>query len=168
MRRLIKAIASRVAREFTGDSVRLFEWFYYIPLLTFGIYATFWQPINIVEPVMGYTGASIWSGGQIVATTMTLIGLGLRHGGSAASEMTDALLLRDWTGLMLQATGHLWMHFVLWAFEIAAWSMYGGPYWWLVSFPAYAISAYVIGTAVLCAQCLVKLRRGEQLRQALE
>lgn len=150
-----------------SDSVRPFIWFYYAPLLLFGIYGAWLMPSTAVQDVMGHTFAEVWIWVQIPATLACLIGLWMRHGDQCIEEMGTAPLLKDWLGLWLQLGGHICMNQVLFAYEFAIFSLYGTPYWHVAAYGAFAISSYVIGTAILAAQCAHKIVKGRQLRKRL-
>jgi hypothetical protein len=140
---------------------------YYIPLLAWGIYATVWLPMNMVEPIFGHYFADAWAWIQIPATTAAMGGMWLRHGGQPISQMTGIMLRQDWFGLFLQATGHFVMFNVLTASEIAAFSMHDKPWWIWLAFGTFAITSYVVGTAFLTAQCVLKIIKGWSLQRAV-
>src|ERR1700754_3904479 len=90
-----------------SDSVRPFIWLYYIPLLLWGIYAVGWaEPIPTLQPIIGGWIYEVWEWMPIPGTLACMVGLGIRHGGTAVSQMSAPLLFRDWLGLWLQATSH--------------------------------------------------------------
>lgn len=146
-----------------NDSVRPFIWLYYVPLLTYGMFAVAWpKATSIIDPTLGEAGARLWVAACIAGTTTAMVGLGLRHGGTPAADMSTALLRQDWLGLWMQTGGHAAMFVVLLSFEVAALS---SPYVWLVVFCVFAVSSYVIGCVLLTLQCARKLYRGWQLER---
>ena len=156
-----------VWRLVDSDSVRHYVWIYYLPLLAFGVYATFWLPENMVQPVMGHAAANIWQWIQIPATLAALGGLVLRRGDTDVSDMSRIMLRRDWFGLCMQAGGHACMCNVLISAEIVMWKFFDTPVWIWVAFGAFAIISYVIGTALLTVQCFRKVHKGLQLQRTV-
>lgn len=145
-----------------SDSVRPFIPAYYFPLFLWGIYGTFVaHPIALIVDQMGPLVYNVWLWLQIPATVVAMAGLALRHGGSSLAEMSNPLLFRDWLGLWMQFGGHACMHLVLLTFVITG---VAGAYWGQPVFSVFAISSYVVGTAVLALQCARKLWRGFQLQ----
>ena len=150
-----------------SDSVRPFIWLYYIPLMLWGVYATFVaDPIPMLLSAMGPMLYEVWSITPILGTGAAMLGLWLRHGGSSFIDIHPPLLRRDWLGLWLQLGGHLSMCMVLLALEV---SFISEAYWGQPIISAFALSSYCIGTFLLSLQCGRKLWRGELLtRQLLE
>lgn len=122
-------------------------------------------PVPTIYDSMGSFAYWIWVGVAIPANLAPMVGLRLRHGGSPIQDMSTRLLFLDWTGLMLQAIGLGVCHILMVWFEIAAWvgvANYEGPntYPGLTIFCAFMLLAWTGGTAVLCAQCIRKVKRG--------
>lgn len=143
-----------------SDSVRNFIYFYYLPFLLWGWYGSFIAfPIALIVDVMGQFAYNLWVWTPIPATICCLVGLWLRHGGSAMEDIDHALLRRDYLGLWMQFGGHACMFFVLLVFEITG-SI--GAYWGQPVISLFLISSYTLGVCVLALQCLRKLWRGRQ------
>lgn len=154
-----------------NDSVRPWVPMYYYPWLAWALLATFWlPPVNIIEEGMGSVVYMFWVVLAIPGTLGPIMGLRMRHGGSAVQAMSVLLLLRDWMGLIFQAGGHAVSCVLLLMFEIAAWIgawNYEGPqaYAGLTIFAAVMLIPWTSGTAMLCAQCLRKIQRGLQIER---
>jgi hypothetical protein len=155
------------------DSVRRFVPVYYAPWLTWAIFATFWfPPVGIIQEAMGHTVYTLWVWITIPGTLAPMIGLVLRHGGSSFADMTKPLLLQDWMGLVMQATGHAVMCVMLVLLEYSAivgaidYMTTQGLYAGMTILVAFLLSSYMIGTFWLSMQCLRKLWKGEQLQRS--
>lgn len=146
--------------------MRLFVWPFYLGLLCWGIYGTFFSaPIPIVYPVMGNLLYSAWVWINIPGTLSVMIGLAMRHGGKPIAQMTAPMLFRDYMGLWLQLGGHMCMFFALLAYELAA---VRGAYWGYAAFSIFALAPYVLGCFFLALQTARKLWRGESLHQSIK
>lgn len=158
---------SRVVHRFwellDSETVRLFVWPFYMGLLAWGIYATFWaQPIAIVESVLGHTFYNLWVWTCVAGTLSVMIGLTLRHGGKSVAEMTTPMLLSDYIGLWMQLGGHICMGLVLLAFEVSA---IQGAYFGQAVFSVFVIAPYTMGCGFLALQTARKLWHGEHLHR---
>lgn len=157
-----------------NDSVRPFVSMYYAPWLVWAVLAVFWfPPVTIIETVMGHQVYVAWVWLAIPGTLAPMIGMALRHGGSAYEDMTRPLLFADWMGLWMQATGHAVMCVLLVLFEYSAitgaldYKATQGLYAGMTILVAFLLSSYMLGTALLSAQCLRKIWKGEQLARRL-
>lgn len=153
------------------DSVRKWVPPYCTIWLTWAILATLvFPPVPTIHESMGPAAYWVWVVVAIPANLAPMVGLKMRHGGSAIQDMSDRLLFRDWMGLILQATGHAVCHVLMLMFEIAAWIAvwnYDGPnaYAGLTIFTASLLLAWTGGTAILCAQCVRKIQRGLRIER---
>lgn len=151
------------------DSVRKWVPPYCTIWLTWAVLATIvFPPVPIIVEQMTTGAYWAWVWIAIPANVFPMIGLWMRHGGSAVQDMSDRLLFRDWMGLILQATGHAVCFVLMLMFQIAAWMAvwnYDGPqpYAGLTIFCAAMLLAWTGGTAILCAQCVRKIQRGVQI-----
>lgn len=146
-----------------SETVRLFVWPFYMGLLSWGIYATFWaQPIAFVEDVMGHAFYNLWVWTCIAGTLSVMLGLALRHGGKSVLQMTAPMLMSDYIGLWMQLGGHTCMGFVLLAFETSA---VKGAYFGQSVFSVFVIAPYVLGCFFLALQTARKLWHGERLHR---
>lgn len=152
-----------------NDSVRPWVPMYYYPWLIWAILATFWlPPVNLIRDSMGSPLAyTFWVWAAIPGTFGPIMGLWMRRGGSSLQALPNILLLSDWMGLIFQAGGHAISCVLLFMFEISAWigvSRYAGPqaYAGLTVFAAVMMIPWMLGTGMLCAQCLRKLQRAKQ------
>lgn len=157
------------------DSVRRFIPIYYTPWLVWAIFATFlFPPVGILETAMGHLVYVAWVWITIPGAAIPMIGLVMRHGGADIHKMTTPLLLRDWMGLVMQATGHAVMCVLLILFEYSAaigavnYMATQGGYAGMTILVAFLLSSYMFGTALLSMQCLRKMWKGEQLRLAAQ
>lgn len=147
-----------------GDSVRPFIWLFYIPLMAWGFYATLVAAdLQMLGSTLGPVIYSIWEFAPIPGTLSVMIGLVLRHGGSALTEISRPLLYRDWLGLWMQFGGHSSMCLVLVAYEV---STISEASWGQPVISTFALSSYALGTALLALQCLRKIIRAEQLSRS--
>jgi hypothetical protein len=155
------------------DSVRKWVPPYCTLWLSWALIATFYfPPVKSIYDAMGPAAYWTWVYVAIPANVFPILGLWMRHGGSAIQDMSDRLLLRDWMGLILQATGHAVCCVLMVMFQIAAWIAvwnYDGPnaYAGLTIFTATLLLAWTGGTGILCAQCIRKIQRGMWLEEAL-
>lgn len=144
--------------------MRPFIWLYYGTLLIFGIFAViFPQATILIQLEMGTLYTRFWVLADLCGTTLAMVGLALRRGGTTLAEMSTPLLRRGWLGLLMQLGGHTAMVPVLLIFEISA---VRSPYFWWVVIAVFALAAYVMGCTLLALQCLRKLQRGRQLLKA--
>jgi hypothetical protein len=156
-------------RKLDSDSVREFVPHYNAAWLTWAVLATFVLPaVPTVSQSMGISGYWVWTWLAIPANALPIIGLRMRHGGSAIQDMSTRLLIRDWFGLFFQAAGHALACFLLVMFEISAVITaltYSGPnvYAGLTVFAAFMLWPWTEATFILCAQSLRKVQRGRQL-----
>lgn len=160
----VRRVVARFWALLDSETVRLFVWPYYISLLAWALYGTFFSaPVQIVDPVMGHLFYNLWLWVQIPGTLFVMVGLAIRHGGKSIAEMTTPMLLSDYIGLWMQLGGHLCMFFVLLAFEVAGIT---GAYWGQAVFSLYAIAPYTLGCLMLTLQTARKLWHGERLHRA--
>lgn len=162
---MLRRLVGKALWLIDSDSVRPFIWFYYMPLLAWGVYASLFMSSTAVGDVMGQPFADGWVWIQIPATLACLVGLWMRHGDQCIEEMGSAPLFRDWLGLWMQLGGHICMNQVLLAYEFAIFSLYGTQSWHVAAFGAFALTSYVIGTGILAAQCVRKLAKGMRLKK---
>lgn len=135
-----------------SDKVRPFIWVYYIPLLLWGVYGTFFAgPATYVQPVMGRIVYDAWVWLCMVATAIVLIGLGVEDAAKG-----DEHLIR--TGVVLQGSGHAGMFWVLFSYEVSA---VGATYWGQGTFSIFAIAPYVVGCLLLALQSVAKFLDGD-------
>lgn len=160
----VKHALHRFLELLDSETVRLFVWPFYLGLLCWGIYGTFFSaPAQIVYPVMGDTLYDVWVWLHIPGPAAALIGLILRHGGTPLAEMTETMLLRDYMGLWMQLGGHLCVFLALLWFEVSA---VQATDWGQSAFTIFAIGPYVLGALFLAVQTGRKLWAGEALHQA--
>ena len=158
-------------KKLDSDSVREFVPHYNAAWLTWAVLALFFLPaVPTVSQSMGISAYWVWTGLAIPANALPIIGLRMRHGGSAVQDMSTRLLMRDWYGLFFQAAGHALACFLLLMFEISAVITvftYDGPntYAGLTVFAAFMLWPWTEGTLILCAQSLRKVQRGLQLER---
>lgn len=150
-----------------NDSVRWWVSPYcVIWLVGFAIPATFVFPeIKTLADAMGHGGYLAWVWISIPANIAPIVGLLMRHGGQDIANMSDRLLFRDWTGLILQILGHYVCFLLLLWFEVTAWYAvlhYTGPNDWagVTYFSAVMLLSWTGGVFVLGSQCVLKLQRG--------
>lgn len=160
-------------RKLDSDSVRDWVSPYCTIWLTWAVLALIvFPPIKTISGTMGVTGYYVWVVIAIPANLAPLVGLRMRHGGSAIQTMSNRLLFQDWMGLGLQATGHFVCHVLMLMFQVSAWSAalsYDGEaeYAGMTIFAATMLIPWTGGTLFLCAQCVRKIQRGLQIeRQA--
>lgn len=156
-------------RKLLSDSVREFVPHYNAAWLTWAVLATALLPaVPTVSEAMGIGAYWWWTWLAIPANLLPIVGLKMRHGGSAIQDMSKRLLMRDWFGLVFQAAGHALGCFLLLMFEISAvitvWT-YTGPhvYAGLTVFAAFMLWPWAEGTFLLSAQCIQKVNRGRQI-----
>jgi hypothetical protein len=146
-----------------SETVRLFVWPYYVALLIWGVYGTFFAaPSVLVEPVMGHLAYNLWIWMNIGGTSFVLIGLILRHGGKPIAEMNTPQLFTDYLGLWMQFGGHVCMGLVLFTYEYAG---IVGAYWGQAAFTLFIIPPYVGGCMLLSLQTARKLWHAEKLHR---
>jgi hypothetical protein len=156
-----------------ADSVRKWVPPYCTIWLTWALLALIvFPPVPSIYDQMGAPAYWAWVVIAVPANLAPMIGLRMRHGGSSIQDMSGKLLFRDWMGLILQATGHAVCHVLMVMFQIAAWMAvwnYSGPnsYAGLTIFAASMLLAWTGGTAILCAQCILKIKQGFQNERAL-
>jgi hypothetical protein len=156
-------------RKLDSDSVREFVPHYNAAWLAWAFLATFLLPaVPTVSEAMGVPAYWVWTWLAIPANALPMIGLKMRHGGSAIQDMSTRLLRQDWFGLYFQAAGHALACFLMVMFEISAVITvvtYDGPnvYAGLTVFAAFMLWPWTEGTLLLCAQCLRKVNRGKQI-----
>lgn len=162
---MMRKILAKFWALLDSDSVRPFIFLYYIPLLLWGVYAILWADhIPFLDPILRGWLYTLWVWVPVPGTLSAMVGLALRHGDTSILDIRSPLLRRDFLGLCLQASGHASMFLVLLAFEVGTVT---GAYWGQPVLSAFALSSYVMGTAILTMQCLRKLWRGEQLKKDL-
>lgn len=153
------------------DSVRKWVAPYCVIWLAWATLALFvFPPVPSIHEELGAVVYWFWVGAAIPANLLPIIGLRMRHGGSALKNMSTPLLFMDWMGLVAQAVGHLVCHLLLVLFEVTAWVVaftYKGPnaYAGLTIFCATMLLAWTGGTLVLFAQCMRKIQRGRELER---
>ncbi|MCG5431257.1 hypothetical protein LV457_03000 [Mycobacterium sp. MYCO198283] len=154
-----------------SDSVR--DWIppYCTAWLVWALFATFlFPPVPTIVATMGDAGYWAWVWTAVPANLAPIVGLRMRHGGSAIEDMSDRLLFRDWMGLIFQATGHAVCFVLMVMFQVAAWIAawtYDGPatYAGMTIFAASMLLPWTGGTLLLSAQTVRKLQRGMQIEQ---
>jgi hypothetical protein len=158
-------------KRLDNDSVRAWVPPYCAVWLTWALFAlSALPPISTISETMGVPGYYVWVIIAIPANLAPIIGLWMRHGGSAIKDMSNRLLFWDWMGLILQATGHLVCHVLMLMFQasawLAAWS-YDGPseYAGMTVFAASMLLPWTFGTLLLCAQCVRKFQRGLEIER---
>jgi hypothetical protein len=130
------------------DQVRPFVWVYYVPLLIWGIYGTFFgAPPTYVEPVMGNLVYDLWAWLHIIGTVTVMSGLHLEEKAEPGTELGE-------TAIRLQAFGHSCMFFVLLAYELSA---LNATAWGQDAYSIFVISPYLVGCLLLAAQGVVKI-----------
>lgn len=156
-------------RKLESDSVREFVPRYNGAWLAWALLATFWIPaVPTISEAMGIGAYWTWTYLAIVANALPLIGLRMRHGGSAIADMSRRLLLRDWFGLYFQAAGHGLACFLLVMLEIAGAITvftYDGPsvYAGTTVLLGFMVWPWMEGTLVLSAQSFRKISKGREL-----
>lgn len=154
-----------------SDSVR--EWIppYCTAWLIWALLAVLvFPPISTISEAMGIDGYYAWAAVAIPANAAPIVGLWMRHGGSAVADMSNPLLFRDWMGLILQSTGHAVCFVLMLMFEVSAWvaaATYNGPaqYAGMTIFAASMLIPWTGGTLLLCAQSVRKIQRGLQIEE---
>lgn len=155
------------------DSVRPWVPMYCTFWLTWAVLALSWlPPVSTISDAMGSVGYYGWVAMAIPGNLGPILGLWMRHGGSAIQGMSKPLLLRDWMGLFVQAGGHAVCHVLLVTFQISAWIAvvtYDGPaiYAGMTLFCSFMLAPWTLGVLVLCAQCCRKIQRGIELERKL-
>jgi hypothetical protein len=135
-----------------SDKVRPFIWVYYIPLLLWGMYGTFFAgPATYVGPVMGRGMYDVWIWLHLVGPVVVMFGLAVED--SADDEHLAQI------GVVLQASGHAGMFWVLLIYEISA---LAATYWGQGTYSIFALAPYVAGCLLLTVQCVVKFLGGER------
>lgn len=156
-------------RKLESDSVREFVPRYNAAWLLWAVLATFWLPaVPTISESMGLPAYWAWTWLAIPANLLPIIGLRMRHGGSAVADMSTRLLAKDWWGLYFQAAGHALACFLMVMFEISAIITvitYAGPnaYAGLTVLAAFLFWPWTEGTLVLCGQSLRKVQKGREL-----
>lgn len=153
-RSLAAKVKAALWKAITTDRVRPFVWLYYIALLAWGIYGTFFAaPATYVLPVMGHLVYDAWVWLQVVATTIVMFGLWIEDTAESIRLIRAAI--------HLQTGGHACMFFVLLAYEVSA---VNATAWGEGTYSIFVISPYVIGCLLLAAQGIVKIVAPEQIR----
>lgn len=170
----IEPIASRLKawwdKKVESDSVRDFVPTYCIVGMTMALVLGFLlPPIGTLESGLGHWGYVAWVWATVLANFMPVVGLAMRHGGQPISEMSDALLKRDFMGLYFQAAGHMLACLMLLLFQYGAWTgavdyfrenyLFAG----MTIFCAGMLIPWTLGTLLLFAQCMRKVQRGRLL-----
>lgn len=154
LRLLAAKVKAALWKAITTDRVRPFVWLYYVALLAWGIYGTFFAaPATYVLPVMGQRVYDAWVWLQIVATTIVMCGLWIED------TATSIRLVR--AAIHLQAGGHGCMFWVLLAYEVSA---IHATAWGEGTYSIFVISPYVIGCLLLTLQGIVKIVTAEQIK----
>lgn len=158
-------------RKLDSDSVREFVPHYNAAWLAWAILAlVFLPPVPTISQAMGVTEYWIWTGLAVVANALPLIGLRMRHGGSAIADMSDRLLRADWWGLGFQAGGHALAFMLLLMFEVSAIITvftYDGQaaYAGLTVFAIFMLWPWTEGSLILSAQALRKVQKGREIER---
>lgn len=136
------------------DKVRPFVWLYYLALLAWGVYGTFFAaPATYVLPVMGQQAYDAWVWLQVVATSIVMCGLWVEDTAKSVRLIRAAI--------HLQWGGHACMFWVLLAYEVSAMT---ATAWGEGTYSIFVISPYVIGCLLLTLQGVVKIVAPEQIR----
>jgi hypothetical protein len=152
VRRLAEKIKAALWKAIISDDVRSYVAMYYLPLLAWGIYGTFFAgPANYVQPVMGRVVYDVWVWLCMLATAVVMCGLRVEDKASGDRHRARA-------GVVLQTSGHLCMFWVLLSYEISA---VAATHWGQGTFSIFAIAPYVVGCLRLGAQGAVKFWDGE-------
>lgn len=150
-----------IRRWLQSDSVIPFVWVYYLWLFAFGVTAVLvLEPGGAVDRQLGRGWYTAWSWTCILGTAAVILGLVLRHGGTAVEDMTTRQKRSDWLGLWMQWSGHAGMFFALLAFETAGLSdskQLSEP------FVLFAIAPYVQGCLILWLTTSMKLLKARRL-----
>lgn len=156
----IKAALRKLMRT---DKVRPFVWVYYVPLMIWGLYGTFFAaPPTYVRPAMGGFIYNAWVWLHVVGTLMVMGGLLLesRAKTRAPSELRDNM---GRTSIHMQTGGHGIMFLVLLAYEVSAINM---TVWGEGNYTIFVISPYVVGCLLLMSQGIFKIVAREWDRDA--
>lgn len=157
-----------------NDSVRKWVPPYCAVWLSWSLLAlAYFPPISTISETMSVPGYYTWVVIAIPANLAPIVGLWMRHGGSAIKDMSNRLLFRDWMGLGFQATGHITCHVLMLMFQVSAWGAawtYTGPsqYAGMTIFAATMLLPWTGGTLLLFAQCLRKVQRGLEIEREVE
>lgn len=157
-----------------NDSVRKWVPPYCAVWLSWSVLAlAYFPPIGTISETMSVPGYYMWVAIAIPANLAPIVGLWMRHGGSAIRDMSNQLLFRDWMGLGFQATGHITCHVLMLMFQVSAWGAawtYSGPsqYAGMTIFAATMLLPWTGGTLLLFAQCLRKVQRGLEIEREVE
>lgn len=137
---------SRIYALLTSTQVRPFIWLYYIPLMLWGIYGTFFSaPITFVRPVMGLTAYNAWIWLHIAGPLVVMCGMRFE-------DISKRGRLGYW-GIGMQTGGHFAMFWVLLAYEMSATvAAIRTP---VIMYSCFALSPYVIGCLLLSAQSAI-------------
>jgi hypothetical protein len=150
-RRLAAKVKAALWNALRSDKVRPFIWVYYIPLLAWGIYGTFFAgPATYVYPVMGHVVYDVWIWLCMLGTAVVLCGLTIED--SAHGERH-----RQRAGLVLQGSGHACMFWVLLSYEMSAVT---ATHWGQGTFSVFAVAPYVAGCLLLTAQAVMRVLDG--------
>lgn len=169
--RLVDRLRAWWIDKLESDSVRPWVPMYCAAWLIWALLATFlFPPVSTIEQAMGSEAYWLWVWMAIPGNIGPIIGLQMRHGGSALQSISTPLLLRDWMGLFFQAGGHAICCLLLIQFEISviiAAATYEGPaaYAGMTIFAGVMLSPWTGGTFILCAQTLRKLQKGLRLER---
>lgn len=156
-----------------NDSVRQWVPPYCSAWLLWALLATIlFPPVATISEAMGESSYYLWVWLSIPANMFPIIGLWMRHGGSAIVDMSNRLLFRDWMGLVFQVAGHAVCFILMVLFQVSAWVAafnYTGPsaYAGMTIFAAMMLLPWTFGTLLLCAQCVRKIQRGQEIERRL-
>jgi hypothetical protein len=152
LRQLAAKITTVLLEAVLSEDLRSFVAMYYVPLLAWGVYGTFFAgPATYVAPVMGHLVYDVWVWLCVIGTLVVMLGLRVEDKAGG-----DKHLIR--TGLVLQGGGHACMFWVLLAYEMSALS---ATYWGQGTFSIFAVAPYVVGCLRLTIQSVYKVLVGE-------
>jgi hypothetical protein len=153
-RSLAAKVKAALWKAICTDRVRPFVWLYYLALLGWGIYGTFFAaPATYVLPVMGRQVYDAWVWLQVIAPSIVMFGLWIEDTAESVRLIRAAI--------HLQTGGHACMFWVLLAYEVSAIT---ATAWGEGTYSIFAISPYVIGCLLLSVQGIVKIVAPEQIK----
>lgn len=156
--RIIAKVKAALWKAILTDQVRPFVWVYYVALLVWGIYGTFFAaPATYVQPVMGNIIYDLWVWLHVIGTITVMSGLYIEDKAKACDRGQSREKLGH-TSIQLQTGGHACMFFVLLAYEVSA--IYATA-WGQGIYSIFVIWPYVVGCLLLTTQGIVKIVTGE-------
>lgn len=143
-----------------STQVRPFIWVYYIALLAWGIYGTFFgAPPTYVRATMGAALYDVWVWLHIGGTLTVMTGLYLED--VAAKRSPDVKKLLTTIAVRMTTNGHASMFFVLLAYEMSA--IYADyQHLPINEYSIFITSPYVMGCLLLTAQGIVRMVLGDE------